>query len=96
MFVRLSLSTPAADHHDEILKIENDLLAFFATQPGYVDGYGLATADQVGRLTVWESEAAADHVANAQHTLALRSELLRMTEGEPLEMHLDGTQVKKA
>ena len=70
----------------------DDLLAFFSAQPGFIDGYRLASNDQVGRVTIWESEAAAEQAANSQHTLAVRSQLLRLAEANATELALEGVR----
>jgi hypothetical protein len=96
MFVRLSLSTPkAGNNRDAILAIEDDLLAFFGSQPGYIDGYRLTDSDQIGRVTIWESEAAAELAANAQHTLSVRSRLLPLIEANPTELALEGVRAPR-
>lgn len=82
-YVRLSLMLPKRGCADRVAAITDDLLAYFATQPGYVRGYKLSPADgsgEVGRLTVWTSEQEADRVATTQHVLALRSELMQLIE----------------
>ena len=58
-----------------------ELTADFARQPGYLAGYLLAHSDgsnRYGRIGVWESEEHAEHAAQAEHDLALRSELNRL------------------
>jgi hypothetical protein len=65
----------------EVSAIMDDLLAFFSQQQGFVAGYKLAAADEtgdIGRVTVWRSEAEADAVAQTNHVLARRSELRPM------------------
>ncbi|MCH7811082.1 MAG: antibiotic biosynthesis monooxygenase [Chloroflexi bacterium] len=82
-YVRLSLMNPKRGQDERVSQIMDDLLEFFITQPGYVRGYRLLSGDQqqrVGRITVWESESAADRAANTQHSLSARSELLPIIE----------------
>ncbi len=82
-YVRLSLMNPKAGKDDLVSGIMDHLLEFFATQPGYVRGYALLSGDpqgRCGRLTVWNSEQEADHAANTQHVLSVRSELLLLIE----------------
>ena len=95
MFVRLFLSNPRPGQRDEVLALADDLLSFFSAQPGFIDGYRLTTAEQIGGVTIWESETMADHAANSQHSLALLSELRPMIAAEPLGLGLEGLQVKK-
>lgn len=85
-FVRVSLLVPPEHNADEISRIQKDLLAFHASQPGFVDGYYLEAADEsgvVGRVTIWESEEDAHRAASHDHVLAHRASLLRLA-GEPL------------
>lgn len=87
-YVRLSLMIPKPGKEDEVSQIIDDLLEFFPGQPGYVRGYKLVRTypfHGVGRLTVWRSERDADSAANAQHVLAVRSELLQITEEDHIE-----------
>jgi hypothetical protein len=81
LYVRLSLMTPTPGDEDKVSAIMDDLLNFFAAQRGFVAGYKLKSADasrEVGRVTVWRSEAEADTVAQMNHVLARRSELTPM------------------
>ncbi len=96
MFIRISLSTPRADNRSEVLDIEDALLSFFGAQPGFIDGYRLTSKEQVGRVTIWESESTANSAANKQHSLASRSRLLRLTGTDSVEWGLEGLAFKKA
>jgi hypothetical protein len=91
-YVRLSVSSPKEGNREKVLAIEEELLAYFKTRPGFIEGYQLNSAYQLGRVTVWESQARADHVANDQHTLSLRSQLLPLV-GDSLEYGFDGQKV---
>lgn len=78
-YVRVSLMTPKAGHEAEVAAIMDDLLAFYAKQPGFVTGYKLASADaadEVGRVTVWKSEHEAEAAAQSNHNLSRRAELI--------------------
>ncbi len=82
-YVRLSLMVPKRGYADRVRELNDDLLDFFSTQPGYVRGYRLTGAEpggQVGRLTVWLSEREADQTATTQQVLSRRSELLQIIE----------------
>jgi hypothetical protein len=83
VYVRLSLMQPKSGQEAEVSKILSDLVAFYAQQPGYIRGFTLvspARESQIGRLTFWTAERDAENVANTQHVLALRAELLRHVE----------------
>jgi heme-degrading monooxygenase HmoA len=78
-YVRMSLITPKAGHEAKVAAIMDDLLAFYAKQPGFVTGYKLASADEtgdVGRVTVWRSEHEAEAAAQSNHNLSRRAELI--------------------
>jgi heme-degrading monooxygenase HmoA len=80
-YVRLSIMKPLPGSESELHAAQKDLLKFFAQQPGFVDGYILRAQDgsgEVGRVGIWESESHADHAANSDHVLAVRSELMRL------------------
>jgi hypothetical protein len=58
VYVRLSLSQAKPGNEAAVAKIEDDLAAFLAQQPGYLHGYQIVGGDsegRVGRLTLWES-----------------------------------------
>lgn len=85
VYVRLSLVNAKAGQEDAVEKIEDELMAFFAQQPGYIHGYHIVGGDsdgRVGRLTLWESDAAADQAAQTAYVLARRSEVLMIIEGD--------------
>jgi hypothetical protein len=84
-YVRLALMRPRPGQDKRVSEVIDGLLAHFATQPGYVRGYKLTgephvPEGQVGRLTVWASEADANHAAIAQYVLSARSELMRLVD----------------
>ena len=84
VYVRLSLVRPKTGQESRVSDILNDLVGFYANQPGYLQGYTLVTTapgSEVGRLTLWRSEHDAEATASAQHVMSQRSELLRLVEG---------------
>ncbi|MGH7622080.1 MAG: hypothetical protein ACREMU_07040, partial [Gemmatimonadaceae bacterium] len=85
VYIRISLMTPKLDEAGAVARIMDDLLTFYARQPGYLNGYKLRSADEnerVGRVTVWRTAQEADATAQAQHVLAQRSELAPITESD--------------
>jgi hypothetical protein len=95
VYVRLSLSQAKAGSEAGVAKIESDLMAFFAKQPGYLRGYQIVGGDsegRVGRLTVWESDQHADQAAQTEHVLAQRSELLMLIDGDA---HVEGSWIAR-
>jgi hypothetical protein len=82
-FVRLSLMTPLKGKSEEVAAIMDDLVSFYARQPGWIGGYKLHAADDVGdigRVTVWTSIEDADAAAQTNHVLSRRSELIPLIE----------------
>jgi quinol monooxygenase YgiN len=80
--VRLSLMVPRPGKVDEVLELHCKLVEWLPGQPGFVRGY-IISGDRwgrVGHLSVYTSEQDADHVAQTDHILAIRSELLRLIE----------------
>lgn len=84
-YIRISLMTPKDGAEREVAAIMDDLLAFYAMQRGYLAGFKLLSADedeQIGRVTIWTDEDAADATAQMAHVLAKRSELVRLIEAD--------------
>ena len=97
VYVRLSLARPRPGHETQVAKIDQDLMRFFAGQPGYLHGYritgGDSTGGRIGRLTLWRSDQDADRAAQTAHVLAVRSELLLLIEDE---QHVEDSWVAQA
>ena len=75
-WVRMSLMQPRRDRAAEVQQLLTELADYFAEQPGFIEGYTLQAKDGlVGRVTVWDSESAADHSAQTTHVMAIRSRL---------------------
>lgn len=93
-YVRVSLMQPKAGRVAEVYAILSELAEYFAEQPGFIEGYKLQSKDGlVGRITVWESEAAADHSAQTTHVLSLRARLNPdVEEGSHEEHAFEGTR----
>lgn len=94
-YLRLSLARPMEGRDDEAQRLEADLVSHFSTQEGFVAGYRLTARDggrEIGRITIWESEEAADRAATTQHVMALRSELLALAEAERVEMAFEAAK----
>jgi len=82
-YVRLSLMVPKEGMADKVLELHRQLVDWLQGQPGFVRGYLIAGGDpegRVGHLNVYRSEHDADQVAQTQHVLSLRSELLLLIE----------------
>ncbi|HEY8489908.1 MAG TPA: antibiotic biosynthesis monooxygenase [Dehalococcoidia bacterium] len=82
-YIRVSLMRPQVGREEEVERLLTDLLRFFQGQKGFIAGWRVSALDrsgEVGRITVWESEEDADHAANQQHVMAVRSELNLLLE----------------
>lgn len=77
-YVRISLMKPKASREAEVADLNRRLIAFYRQQKGClvchffraVDGSG-----EVGRVSLWESEATADQAARSHRSMSLRSQL---------------------
>jgi hypothetical protein len=91
LYVRLSLMKPKPGKEHDVAELTDQLVSYYKDQPGYVHGYKISAADEtgdLGRVTVWTTEEACDHVAQSNHVLSLRSDLMPMIE--------DGTDVERS
>ena len=82
-YVRLSLMSPKPGMRDDVIELHRKLIEWLPGQPGFVRGYLIVEGDpqgRVGHLHVYRSEQEAVHVAQAQHVLSLRSELMLLIE----------------
>lgn len=88
-YVRLSMMEPKPGKEALVTGLMDNLLEFFATQPGYVRGYSMLDGDpqhRVGRVSFWRSEKDADNAAQQQHVLTVRSEIMQLIdEGSRIE-----------
>ena len=99
MFVRISYMHPKEGQEARLKELLQKLSAYYREQPGYQGGYILnpyegAPADERrwGRVGIWETEDAAEHAAQAEHSMALRSELTRAVEEDShYEFTFEGT-----
>ena len=91
LFIRMSLMTAKHGHEDAVAAIMDDLVTFYSQQPGYIVGYKLKSADDVGdigRVTVWKSGEDADSTAQTNHVMSRRSDLMPLIE--------DGSHVERS
>jgi quinol monooxygenase YgiN len=82
-YVRLSLMLPKEGERERVLELHRELVEWLHGQPGFVRGYVIEAGDpagRVGHLNVYESEEAADRVAQTQHVLAVRADLLLLID----------------
>ncbi len=87
---RLSLMYPRAGMRDQVLEIDRKLLEWLKEQPGFVRGYLIVEGDpqgRVGHLSVYRTMQDADRVAQTEHVLSVRSELLLLVEEDSHAEH---------
>ena len=99
MFVRISYMHPKEGQEARLRELLQKLSAYYREQSGYQGGYilnpyaGAAAEDRRwGRVGFWESVEVAEHAAQAEHSMALRSELSRIVEEDShYEFTFEGT-----
>ena len=78
VYVRISLMKPLVGREAEAAELNEQLVAFYRQQKGCLQSHFMRAADrsgEMGRVSLWESEEAADEAASAHHSLSLRSRL---------------------
>lgn len=100
LYVRVSLMRPKPGCEHEVARMMDELVSFYAKQPGFLNAYKLRSADdggQFGRVTVWQSGELADATAQSAHVLARRSELhLLIEEDSHVEWSFQATEDAEA
>ncbi|MGE3961774.1 MAG: hypothetical protein AB7F65_08855 [Dehalococcoidia bacterium] len=99
MFVRVSYMHPKEGQEDRLKDILHKLSDHYHDQPGYEGGwilnpYAKAKAEdrRWGRVGLWATDDAAEHAAQTEHSMALRSELARIVvEDSHYELSFEGT-----
>jgi quinol monooxygenase YgiN len=69
---------PLSGREAEVQKLNIELVHYYQQQPGCVSSRFIEAADrlgEMGRLSEWESEAAADAAATSDHSMSLRASL---------------------
>lgn len=82
-FVRLSLMVPRPGMRERMLELDRKLIEWLKDQPGFVRGFLIVEGDpedRVGHITIYDSAYNADHVAQTQHVLSVRSELMLLAQ----------------
>ena len=77
-YIRVSIMKPKDGRGPEVAEINEQLAAFYRQQEGCLQGYSMRAADgsgEMGRLSIWESDEAAEQAATTEHSLSLRSRL---------------------
>ena len=77
-YIRVSMVAPPPERMADVRRRYEEIVAYVATFPGYISGWVVAPGhgeEQVGRLTIWQSEADANHAATDAHAIALHSQV---------------------
>ena len=99
MFVRISYMHPKEGQQARLQELLQKLSAYYREQEGYEGGYilnpyaGAETEDRRwGRVGFWATADNAEHAAQTEHSMALRSELARIVEEDThYEFTFEGT-----
>lgn len=98
-FVRITITRPRPEVRNRVRDAFADLLTTSSKLPGYLGGYVLESADssgEVGRVTIWESQSAANTAASDPHVLAVHSELLFDDRGTLQDWDLNALPIEPA
>src|SRR3972149_2974021 len=82
-YVRLSLMAPRPGMQERLLELDRKLIEWLQGQPGFVRGFLIVDGDpegRVGHITIYDSAYNADQVAQTQHVLSVRSELMLLAQ----------------
>lgn len=77
-YVRISLMRPLTNREAEAEQVNRELVEFYRGQDGCLRSTLIRATDdsgEMGRVSFWESEAAADAAANTDRSMLLRSRL---------------------
>jgi hypothetical protein len=72
------LIRPRHTEEARVRELLERLVTYYAEQPGYLAGYLLEPTEPdgfLGRIGVWETDKDAEHAAQQEYDLALRSQL---------------------
>ncbi|MEO8457672.1 MAG: antibiotic biosynthesis monooxygenase [Chloroflexota bacterium] len=75
-YIRISIMKPLSRKELEVQKLNLELVTHYRQQPGCVSSRFIEAHDgsgEMGRLSEWESEHAADAAATNDHSMFLRS-----------------------
>lgn len=87
-YIRLSIAKPRRGEEARLEEVMRKLSDLSASQEGCIESYVLRPHDDSGdiaRIAVYSDELTAEHAANSQSFLALRSELHLIAEPGQVE-----------
>lgn len=89
--VRTSIEEILPGHLAEAERIVDSLKEFLAKQRGFILGYRFdlpEAPNSMGRVSMWDSEAAANDAARHDHVMALRSQLAAISKKGSIVEHM--------
>ncbi len=87
-YIRLSIAKPRRGEEARLEEVMRKLSDLSASQEGCVESYVLRPHDdsgEIARIAVYSDEVTAEHLANSQSFLSLRSELHLIAEPGQVE-----------
>jgi quinol monooxygenase YgiN len=87
-YVRLSVVTPRRGEEQHLEDLMRKLARLAGEQEGCIDSYLLRPHDdsgQIARIVIYKDEASAEHSANNQSVMAVRSEMHLLAEPGQIE-----------
>lgn len=82
-YIRLSIAKPRKGEEQRLEELMRKLSTATEGQEGFVESYLLRPHDdsgEIARITIYRDESSAEHAANNQSVMALRSELHLVAE----------------
>lgn len=82
-YIRLSIARARKGEEERLEQLMRQLAETVAKQEGCIESYVLKPHDdsgEIARIAVYEDENAAEHAANTDHIMSLRSELHLLSE----------------
>ena len=86
--IRLSIVVPSPGQRQRVEQLLDHLDELLGKNPHYVVGGRFEATDgsgEIGRISVWESEADADHAATDDDVIAIRSQIHMLVQPGHLE-----------
>ena len=92
-YIRVTLAKPRPERVAEVRRHYEEIVRHTSTLPGFISGWVLLphdTSGEVGRMTMWQSQADANNAANDAHTLSLHAEVQFDVFGDMWDRSFDG------
>jgi quinol monooxygenase YgiN len=77
-YIRLSIARPRRGEEQRLMDIMRQLNDLAAQNPDCIEAFVLKPHDdsgEIARIAIYKDEVSAEHAANSDHVMALRSEL---------------------